>query len=66
MPLEEEGELFLLFDFFYNCVRFLKLQTLQGLEGSVPEAQQCGSDSLKILKTCQRDLCLANSLEMNT
>lgn len=32
MPLEEERELSLSFDFFYNFVSFLKLQTLQGFK----------------------------------
>lgn len=62
-PLEEEGELFLSFDFLYNFVSFLKLQTLQGFKvicawSSVMWVRQC-----KVLQTCQLDFCLANSLE---
>ena len=52
MPLEEEGELFLSFDFFYNFVSFLKLQTLQGFNVICAwSSVKISKDSVKILKT---------------
>lgn len=47
---------FFLFFFFNNFVSFLKLQTLQGFKVMCAGSSAVGSDSAKILKTCQPDL----------